>query len=241
MTVQGSSGSAEIVEQEAALLLRSIAEQLKLPLTAIARQAELGTLTGRTELTDLKSISTHASTALLLVDSYLMGLHLLHQQAALSLEPVSVSSMLTETAHELNGLARQYDVTLDLHIAGKYAPVMAHQAALKSALVSLGCGLLESGPIEGSRLTLAVHRTPHGIVTGVYGDFLALSTSRWRKALALHGKAAQPLRALGGNAAGLFVAETILQAMETRLRVGKYLHQHGLATTLQSSQQLSLV
>jgi K+-sensing histidine kinase KdpD len=227
--------------QDTTQLLRSIAEQLKLPLTAIARQAELGTLTGEPAMTDLKAISTHASTALILVDSYLMGLHLLHEQASLSLEPVSVSSMLTETAHELHGLAKQYDVTLDLHIAGKYAPVMAHRSGLKSALVSLGCGLLESGPIAGGRLTLAVHRTPHGIVTGVYGNFEALSASRWRKALALQGKAAQPLRALGGNAAGLFVAETILQAMETRLRVGKYLNQHGLATTLQASQQLSIV
>jgi K+-sensing histidine kinase KdpD len=222
-------------------LLRSIADQLKLPLTAIARQADLGLLTGKASSNDLQTIGTHATTALRLVDSYLLGLHLLQDETTLSLEPVSVSSMLTETAHELDDLAKQYGVELELHIGGKYAPVMAHRVGLKSALISLGATMLENGHDASHRLTLAVHRTPHGIVTGMYGNYVGLNAQRWRKALALQGTAAQPLKVFGGNGAGLFVAETILQAMSTRLRVGKHLNQQGLATTLQSSQQLSIV
>jgi K+-sensing histidine kinase KdpD len=227
--------------QQATQLLRSIVEQLKSPLTAIARQAELGTLTGAPALTDLKAINTQATAALMLADSYLMGLQLLRGQTVLDLEPVSVSSLLNETAHELHGFAKQYGVDLDLHIAGKYGPVMAHPTALKSALVSVGYALLENAPLHNSRLTLAARRTPHGIITGMYGDFEELNTRRWHRALALHGRAPQPLRSFGSNGAGLFVAEAILQAMDTRLRVGKHLKQQGFATTLQSSQQLSLV
>jgi hypothetical protein len=60
--------------------------------------------------------------------------------------------------------------------------------------------------------------------------------------LQLCGKVRQPFTMLAGDSgAGLFVAEAILQAMEANLRVGKHSKNYGLATTLQPSQQLSLV
>jgi hypothetical protein len=219
-----------------------VAEQLKMPLTTIARQAELGQLTGQTELTDLSAIRTHAAAALTLVDSYLLGLQLMREQATLELEPVSVSSLLVETAHELESFAKQYDTTLELRIGGRYEPVMANQQGLKSALLALGYALLQGHPMpKGGRMSLAVHRTPHGIVTGLYGDYEQLSSESWRKALALQGKAPRPLTTLSGSGAGLFVADAILQAMESKLRVGKHQNQQGLAATLQPSQQLVFV
>ena len=233
--------SSAIQSEEATQLLRSVAEQLKMPLATIARQAELGQLTGRPDVVDLNAIRAHAAAALTLVDSYLLGLQLMREQSALQLEPVSVSSMLVETAHELEGFAKQYGATLDLRIAGRYEPVMAHPAGLKAALLALGFALLEGYPMQGKRLTLAVHRTPHGIVTGLYGNYERLSTDAWRKALLLQGVAPQPLTALSGNGAGLFVADAIFRSMATRLRIGKHLNMQGLATTLQPSQQLSFV
>lgn len=231
-----------IESRDVTRLLRSIAGQMKQPLTAIARQAELGELTGNPALVDLAAVRTHATAAMTLVDCYLLGLQLMQEQAALEVEPVSVSSMLVETAHELDGFARQYGTGLDLRIAGRYEPVMAHRAGLKSALLALGYALLEGYPSTGGRLTLAVHRTPHGIVTGLYGNYEQLSAVQWRRALELQGKAPQPFGSLcGGSGAGIFVAETILQAMATRLRVGRHQKQQGLATTLQPSQQLRFV
>ena len=227
--------------QEATQLLRSVAEQLKIPLATIARQAELGQLTGVPEMVDLAAIRTHAAAALTLVDSYLLGLQLMRGQATLLLEPVSVSSTLAEAAHELDSFAKQYGAKLELHVAGKYEPVMAHPSGLKSALLALGFALLEGYPKRGGLLTLAVHRTPHGIVTGLYGDYERLNAQEWRKALTLQGSAPRPFGALSGNSAGLFVAEAIFQAMSTKLRVGIHRKQQGLATTLQSSQQLSFV
>jgi K+-sensing histidine kinase KdpD len=225
-----------------AQLLRSVAEQLKTPLAIIARQMELTELTSSLQPFDAAAIRTQATTALTLVESYLLGLQLLHEQTELVLEPVSISSMLVDVAHELDAFAKQYGTGLELRIAGKYQPVMAHQRGLKSALLSLGYALLEGYPVQNQKLTLAVHRTPHGIVTGLYGDYEQLSSQQWRRALELHGRAQQPFKALtSGSGAGIFVAQTILQAMTTRLRVGKHLNQHGLATTLQPSQQLQFV
>jgi len=237
--VQGESASQL---QEVTQLLRSVADQLKLPLTTIARQAELGQLTGDPSQVDLTTVRTHATAAMTLVDCYLLGLQLMRDQATLALEPVSVSSMLAEAAHELDGFAKQYGATIDLRIGGKYEPVMAHRSGLKSAVLSLGYALLEAYPATGKSLTLAVHRTPHGIVTGLYGDYEQLSAAQWRKALELQGRAPQPFSALcNGNGAGIFVAETILRAMETKLRVGRHNNKQGLATTLQPSQQLRFV
>jgi hypothetical protein len=244
--LRGKNGDG--VALDAAQLLRSVAEQLKLPLTVIARQAELGQtleLHGSpiSDAVDLAVMRSQAQMALGLVDSYLLGLQLMQGQQRLTLEPVSVSSLLVEVAHELRGLARQYDVDVELSIAGRYEPVMAHRRGLKAALLSLGYTLIGARP-EGARrrLLLAAHRTASGINAGMYGQFDGLHAGAWRKALELCGKASRPFGTLSGDSgAGLFVAETILRAMETGLRVGKHSNNYGLATTLQPSQQLRLV
>lgn len=229
-------------QQDVTRLLQSIAEQLKVPLSVIARQAELGQLTQDPGSVDLAALRAHATAAMTLVDCYLLGLQLLRQQASLALEPVSVASTLVDTAHALRGLAKQYGVTVDIHIAGRYEPVMAHRTGLQSALVALGYSLLGQLPAEqGNKLTLAVHRTAKGIVAGFYGQYEELSAAQWRQALALQGTASQPLAMLTGNGAGLFVADTIMRSMSSRLRVGRHQKQQGLVATLVPSQQLSFI
>jgi K+-sensing histidine kinase KdpD len=234
--------AAQQKQGDSAALLRSIAEQLTSPLTVISREAELASLSGSHFQPDAAVIHTQATAALTLVESYLLGLQLADQQIELTLEPVSVSSLLVDVAHELHGFAKQYDAALEVRIAGRYEPVMAHMAGLKSALLAVGYALLEGHSQPGKNLTLAVHRTPHGIVTGLYGDFEAVTSDHWDRALRLHGAAAQSFSAIcKGSGAGLFIANTILQAMATRLRVGRHQNMQGLATTLRPSQQLQFV
>ncbi|HSW99019.1 MAG TPA: hypothetical protein VLF71_04220 [Candidatus Saccharimonadales bacterium] len=233
------------VRPEANALLASVAEQLKVPLAVIARHAELGSMGGAAAL-DANLVATQADAALLLVDSYLLGLELLRAQTRLELEPVSVSSLLVDTAHDLHRFARQYGVDVQLETAGKYGPVMGNARGLKAALLSLGFALVEAQPALGggarSRISLALHRTPQGIVAGVYSARQVVSADAWRRAQELCGAAAQPFTELGaGTAAGLFVADAILRSMDSRLRVGHYLRRGGLAATLQPSRQLQLV
>jgi hypothetical protein len=227
---------------QASQLLRSVAEQLKLPLTVIARNAELMQLQG-VGLDFAGTLQVQARVAMTLVDSYLLGLELAERQEWLALEPVSVSSLLAETAHELEVYARQYNVVLEVELGGKYGPVMAHYRGLRAAILSLGSALIAAQPERYRRtLVLAAHRTPHGISAGVYGDFDGLNRREWRRALELQGVSQRPLAALTADkAAGLFVADMILKAMETSLRVGSYRHRTGLATTLHPSQQLAFV
>ncbi len=238
----GNGGSAIEVHD----LLLSVAEQLKVPLTVIARQAELGQLDQATSL-DVTHVHTQATAALQLVDSYLLGLELVKSQTQLELEPVSIASTLADTAHHLEQFARQYGVELELHIAGKYEPVMAHGRGLRAALLSLGFALSEMvGAAEASRrrvITLAVHRTPQGIVTGMYsGQASGLTAANWRRARSLAGRANQPFAvANSGAGAGFFVADAILCSMQTALRVGRLNRQSGLAASFRPSQQLQFV
>ena len=224
-------------------LLSAVAEQLKVPLTLISRQAELGELTGQAQ--DTLLMRTQADAALQLVDSYLLGLELLRGQTSLELEPVSVSSTLVDAAHTLSNFAKQYDVAVEVVVGGKYEPVMAHARGLRAALLSLGFGMVESlAAAESAKLRtlkLATHKTPQGLITGVYGAD-GLQAGQWRAALALMGHAHQPLTGLGtGTGAGLFVADTIFKGMASQLRVGSWQRQRGLAAALKPSQQLQFV
>lgn len=228
-------------------LLLAVAEQLKTPLTIIARQAELGEIAERPGGMETQVVRTQAEAALQLVDSYLLGLELMRGQTALQLEPVSLSSTLVDAAHALTRFARQYGVDIAVEVAGRYEPVMAHARGLRAALLSLGFGMVEAQTVPAAgrraqRLTLAVHRTPHGIIAGVYGNNDTLNAEAWRRALKLCGRAPQPFTGLSsGTGAGLFVAHTILKSMASGLRVGTRNHERGLAATFQPSQQLSFV
>lgn len=225
-------------------LLKSVAEQLKLPLMNIARQSELSQLLGHIEPAELLGIQTNAIAALSLVDSYMLGLDLLRKQEPLDLEPISVSSAMTEVAHTLELFAKQYGVIIELEIGGKYGPVMGNYRGLKAALVSLGYELIEAqaAHTRSPHLTLAATRNVHGVAAGMYSAYEDLQAEHWRRAVELCGQAQQPFTTLTtGSGAGIFVADTILQSMDARLRVGHYHKQRGLVTVLRPSPQLRLV
>ena len=249
-------------------LFLAMAEELKLPLQHIARQAELQMMPGMSllagdagaeghiiqehpnsslaTLQGLQAIQTSADMTLQLLDSYLLSLRLsMSPESTLELEPVSLSSVLYDTAAELRHVAKAYGVSLQLHIQGRYEPVLANRQALRSALVALGYAVIEAMPATGVRqqhLQLATHRTKQGVVAGVYGELDGLTPQVLRDAQGLHGYVRQPLvQALPGSGAGVFVADAILTAMEARLRVGRFMKQPGFAVTLPSSEQLQFI
>lgn len=223
-------------------LLLSVAEELKLPLTQIARQAELGRLHGET---DLAAIQSTADTALRLLDNYALGVRLSLEPADMALEPVSVSSVLYDTGQQLDALAKSYGVQLELAIPGRFGPVMAHRQGLQAALVSLGASLIEALPAQESRqlsLQLATHRSRYGIVAGLYADTPALSSTVLRQGRKLQHHSRQPLIGISHTSgAGIFVADTILRAMKLSLRASRHHRLYGLGTVLAPTNQMALV
>jgi len=238
MARTGANNSAILSQQ----LLLSVTEQLKVPLLQIAREAEHGQLSGTT---DPVKIQLTAESALQLIDNYALGVRLNLEQSQLEIEPVSVASVLYDTGQQLDSVAKSYGVDLELNIAGRFGPVMAHREGLQAALVSLGTSLIEALPaLQTKQLTLqlATHRCRYGIVAGVYADIEKLSSETLRQGRRLQGKARQPLATLTHNSgAGVFVADAILQAMDLELKVSRHHRLYGLGTVLQPSQQLQLV
>jgi hypothetical protein len=231
-------------------LFMAMAEELKLPLLHIARQAELQSMVAEQPAagwqSSLQDIQASADMTLQLLDGYLLSLRLsLQPEARLELEPVSVAAVLHDAAHELQRIADSYGVTLRLHVQGRYEPVLAHRQALQAALIALGYAVIEALPSSGvqkQHIQLATHRTKQGIVAGVYGELDGLTPQLYRRAQELQGQVRQPLvGSLPGSGAGVFVADAILAAMASRLRVGRYMKLPGFAVTLAASEQLQLV
>ena len=228
--------------QEALLL--SVAEQLKQPLLYIARSSELALMEDELDRSVLRDMESHAAMALKLLDSYILGVGVASQQAALELESVSLSALLSDVAHELSPLAKQYDVELEVMLDGKYGPVMSHPQALRAALHSLG-GVIVGLPTNQRQtiMRLGAHKTDIGIVTGVYHS--SMHRLPGVKGIAEDPKRAerrQPFAEIGGgSAAGVFVAQQLFRCMQTSLDLRRHKGLQGFAATLQPSKQLALL
>jgi hypothetical protein len=223
-------------------LLLSVAEELKLPLLQITRQAEQAQLTGET---NLQALQATAGSALRLVDNYALAVRLALEPGQFITESVSVSSVLYDTGQQLSVLAKNYGVELELNVAGKFGPVIAHREGLQAALVSLGAALIEALPAQENpqlKLHLATHRSRYGIVAGLYANTKQLSNEALQRGRALQRHSRQPLMNLTHTSgAGVFVADTILRAMRLNLAASRHHHLYGLATVLQPNHQLQLV
>lgn len=231
----GNSGSQE-------RLLVALAEQLKVPLQQIARHAELSRR-GPAQAKALLDIEDTAQLGLTLIDNYVLATQL--AQATLMLEPVSLSAVLHDTAVALEPVARQYNCELELSISGKYEPVMAHRSGLRAALVSMGHVFIEAGHQSRRKkpvIQLAAHRGKNGIVGGIFSETESLSAEVYRRARQLYGRSRQPLQDLTSTSgAGIFVADTLLASMDSRLRVASHRKSTGLAATFIPSRQLNLI
>jgi hypothetical protein len=231
--------SSPVLSQQ---LLLSVAEELKLPLLQIARQAEHGRLSGQA---DLLMIQSSADTALRLLDNYALGVRLALDPEELARESVSVSSVLYDAGQQLDAMAKSYGVGLELNIAGRFGPVLAHRQGLQAALVSLGAALIEALPAQETtqlKLHLATHRSRYGIVAGLYADTRQLSRDALRRGRELQRRSRQPLTGLTHTSgAGVFVADTILRAMNLKLAPSRHHRLYGLGTVLQPNNQMQLV
>jgi hypothetical protein len=224
-----------------AQLLLNLAEELKVPFLQIARKAELH----KTSIKDLNTIQVTAENALRLIDGYALGLRMNLDDSITDFEPVSVSSVLYDAGQQLSSLANEYGVSLELSIAGRYGPVMANREGLQAALVALGASMIEAMPAQGGRqlrLQLATHRSRYGIVAGLYGDNKKLSKDALQKGRKLKMTSRQPLlNVTHTSAAGIFVADALLSAMNLDLTSSRHQGMYGLGTVLQTNHQMQLV
>lgn len=218
-------------------LLQALVEQLKSPLIQIARRAELA------QPQSLEQIETTANFALKLIDNYVLSTRL--KQVSLLLEPVSISAVLYDALDQLQPIAKQYQCDLELNIAGKYGPVMAHRQGLLAAMISLGHAFIEAGQAtvrERYVLTLVAHSGRYGTTAGVFSNIDSLSQEVFKRGQALYGRARQPLQTFTATSgAGVFVANSLFGAMSVGIGPASFHKTAGLAATFIPSRQLSML
>jgi len=226
-------------------LFLGLAEQLVRPLLTVSRLSELAATDGsESSLEQWQLVRSVAESSLQLVESYALSLRVHGKVAPLALEPVTVSSLLYDTAASLESFARQYGVKIELDTGPRLQPILADRQVLQAAMTSLGqvfvAAVAEAE--ERSPVHVSAHRSRHGVVAGMYSGTAQLGADSLRRARLVQGRAWQPLQQLvSGPAAGVFVADSLLQTLAAKLHVARYHNMTGLAATLQPSTQLQLI
>lgn len=225
-------------------LFLGLIEQLSRPFLQIARLSELQLTAKGGGKAEWAMAQTIASASLQLVEGYALSLRVHGKVTPLELEPITVSSLLYDTAQALAPYAHQYDVKLELDTGPRMEPILADRSVLQSAMTALGqvFVLAQAEADEPAPVRLSAHRSRYGAVAGLYSQAAGFGTDSLRRARHLSGTARQPLQKLvSGPAAGVFVADSLLKTLSARLHVARYHNLTGLAATLQSSQQLQLI
>lgn len=226
-------------------LFLSLSEQLShafLLMTRLAERAPLLPVEARDS--QWRLVRDVSESAMFLTEAYAESGKLRHHLATPEIEPVTVSALLYDAAEQLRPFANQYGVELELDDLPRLTPVMSDRHILQAALTSLGQVFVLAQAENESRAALkfAAHRTRYGIVAGVYADDSELTTDAFRRGSLLYGRSSQPLSKLvSGPATGVFVADTLLQSISTKLHVARYHGRVGLGVTLPICDQLQLV
>lgn len=244
--MRADSGGQNSVDDSQSRLLRTLAEELKMPLMQIARAAELARTSGDTR--QIEQAEVLADMSLKLLDSYVLSTQTMIGQQTLHLEPVSLSATLYDTAQYLYKLAKLYDCEVDLSVSGRFGLVMAHPAGLQAAMLSLGYSFinaisgLDAGKKHTAEITLVAKRNARGIATGIQTTNQELGSVFLQQAKQLYGVARQPMAELThASGAGVLVANSLFDAMASELKVVKTRKSSGLVATLLPSQQLALL
>lgn len=224
-------------------LFATLAEDLKAPLVRIAYQAEVAALTHG----HAKNIQHSARHAIQIIDAYLLGAQPSVTQTALLLEPVHPSSVLTDAASELKDFAKTFSCVVHIESSHVHSFALSHRMALVGALTSIGKVCIEAQSLQEDierRITLATYKTKKGMAVGI---FLHSSSDVLHQQLLMRarnqiGKAARPFVGLtSGASAQLFVAEQLLQSVQSSLRTARRGNMSGFAFDLVPTAQLTLV
>ncbi|MBL8122121.1 hypothetical protein JNM87_05225 [Candidatus Saccharibacteria bacterium] len=227
-------------------LFVSLADGVSHTMLQLARLSEQAGSTPRgTQAERWQIVRDLSEASLQLLEGYTLTMRLQGGVAQPELEPLTVGSLLTETKRLLEPYARQLSVQLALDVAHGLEPIISDRSIVQSALLSLGQVMVtaqaQSDAAERT-VYLGAHKGRYGVVAGWYCQNLPLSADALRRARKLQGQAQQPYSQLvGGPASGVFIAESLLHTVSTKLHVARYHNATGLAATLPLCNQLQLV
>lgn len=220
-------------------ILHSMAEDIKTPLTRILAHVQS---TDYGAATDRNFIEATASSAVKLIDSYLLSTQIYNQQQQLALEPVSVAAVMNDVVQQMTRYAKLQDKQLEMIAGKKLGLVTASSQALHAALTTLTYSILQQGEHSRSRVTFMVARKDSKIRLGIFDSTLSLSADTLAQIRKLQGKASRPSAALPhGASSGLALADGIITGMGSKLVVSKSRYGGGLVADFLPSTQLAFL
>lgn len=216
--------------------LKSLARELKIPLTAIAREAELHQIDG---------ISKKATEAMTLLDGYLLAAQTEYGQVGLPLETIGIGSVIYEVGQDIRGFASARQVQVMAHV-NSHSPVMAHRRGLKIALECLAQVALSSEPegdSPGNRLELVTYEKRNGkTAAGVVSDRTRLTPRDLVRAALLNGQSHMSLSlSSAGSGIRLAIASQLAESIGAQLTILSRNGLNGVGLELAKSEQLQLV
>lgn len=240
--MQTGRGHKLVGERDYELMLLAVAHDLALPLIQLKNLVELSNNPKNLN----EQVGVLSRSGLKLIDSYLMALELRANQDQLGFEPVSIGSVLSDTAVELSQYANHYRTRLVVDIIGRQKPILTNKAKLQTALYCLASSLIRSqagSQTKQNVIVLAAQRNgADSLTAGVYGQFSGLSDKQLYSARRLAGKASQPLSSLPSQAGGgILIADMLLTALYQPLKSARLKDMNGFAAQLPISKQLSLI
>lgn len=226
-------------------MLRGLVRELTEPLLYIARQAEFSATQTTEQVEILQSIERAATSALRLIDSYLLSAQHEYGQKQLPLQAVGTGAVLYDVAHELSLNAKQWNYVIE--VDNRYAkPIMTDASVLKTSLACLGMLLMSGNIARESKvhhLRLAAYK--HGAGQCVIGALDADTTLVKRdleQARKLQGGSHMALAKLGsGSGIQFALADSLANALNTELCLLRRRKLTGFGLVVSKSDQLQLV
>lgn len=226
-------------------LLKSIAEELRLPLIQISRLAELNLQNQKIDQKDIKKMESSADLAIQLLESFILGVEYSDRQIEIELSPITIGAVLNDVAHQVNKLATANNYDIELSVKSAH-PVMGNYEAIKMAYLNIAHTIITgSTRHENNRrssLVFAVYNRGPKNMAGIYSNNLDINKNVWERSINNFEKSRQKMPEFSHiNGSGFFVASSILEAMSLELGPSKFHGDKGLAAGFPLSQQLQLV
>ncbi len=222
-------------------LLYALAEELKIPFLQVARSAEFGRLMNDKD--QYKRIEYTADAAIKLLDSYTLSSQSAINRLPFELSPIALTSTMYDCAENLRRFTSLYNTVIDIKVEGKCGLVMANKDALEAALTSLAYTFISANDYKIRKIITLYARSENNIISaGVFSNSTNISKKTLDDARKLYGNARQPASRLTHNSgAGLYIADSLFFAMQSKLDYSRHNKSRGLIARLIPSAQLSLL
>ena len=224
-------------------LLRTVGNELKLPLMHISNAASLlgdGAQSQAERSKHYEQLELSSRRMMQIIDSVLFAGQIETHQTSLQLEPTNVASVVHEVITETRELARRYGKRVDLRITQELSPAAVDPVALRHSLYGLLDMLIRS--TESNNVLILIHHQSDSVMITLRDNGPAVSMKQIQVAFKRLGKAARPIKQLPSTTGmAFYVAYSLSRAMGGDLSIKQAGEERRLSIKLPLSQQMELM